>query len=174
VEYRYEFGGQSTTVQVEAEAEGYLVTVGERAYRVKAGSSRPGELALVLGDEQRCLAWVASDGASRWVALGSGEAAGQTFVLTVPETGPKPRRAHTAEHKALEAQMPGIVRRVLVAEGEQVSRGQALVLLEAMKMEIRVSAPQAGRVVRVAVTPGQAVERGQALVELSNLPVERE
>jgi biotin carboxyl carrier protein len=41
-----------------------------------------------------------------------------------------------------------------------------LLLLEAMKMERRVTAPHAGRVEAVAVREGQAVERGQALVDL--------
>ena len=66
--------------------------------------------------------------------------------------------------------MPGIVRQVLVAEGQAVARGQALMLLEAMKMEIRVTAPEAGLVRRVAVTAGQTVERGQALIELGPAP----
>ncbi len=66
--------------------------------------------------------------------------------------------------------MPGIVRQVLVAEGQPVARGQALVLLEAMKMDIRVTAPEAGVVRRVAVTAGQAVERRQTLIELGPAP----
>ncbi len=66
--------------------------------------------------------------------------------------------------------MPGIVRRVLVAEGQLVARGEALLLLEAMKMEIRISAPEDGVVRRVAVSAGQAVERGQELVQLAPRP----
>jgi biotin carboxyl carrier protein len=62
--------------------------------------------------------------------------------------------------------MPGVVRRVLVAAGDEVSRGQVLILLEAMKMEIRVTAPHAGRVERVSVVEGQPVDRGQTLVAL--------
>jgi biotin carboxyl carrier protein len=62
--------------------------------------------------------------------------------------------------------MPGLVMQVLVKEGEQVERGQALALLEAMKMELKISAPFAGRVRRINCAPGQVVERGQVLVEL--------
>jgi biotin carboxyl carrier protein len=86
----------------------------------------------------------------------------------VAQGGPagRGRRGGHGAHDALEAQMPGVVRRVLAAAGEHVERGQALLLLEAMKMEIRVTAPQAGRVERVLVAEGAAVERGQALVDL--------
>ena len=71
-------------------------------------------------------------------------------------------------HEMLEAAMPGLVRGVLVKAGDSVERGQALVLLEAMKMEIRVSAPHAGKVAKVLVAPGETVDRGQRLIELSH------
>ncbi|MEK7326442.1 MAG: acetyl-CoA carboxylase biotin carboxylase subunit [Chloroflexota bacterium] len=71
-------------------------------------------------------------------------------------------------HETLEAAMPGLVRGVLVKVGDSVERGQALVLLEAMKMEIRVSAPHAGKVAKVLVSPGETVDRGQRLIELSH------
>jgi len=62
--------------------------------------------------------------------------------------------------------MPGTVLRVDVHQGEHVSEGQALVLLEAMKMELAVTAPGAGVVSAVLVAAGELVSRGQALVEL--------
>jgi biotin carboxyl carrier protein len=63
--------------------------------------------------------------------------------------------------------MPGQVTRVLIAEGDPVQRGQPLIILEAMKMEIKIAAPHDGRVAKVLVKPGQVVERGQALIEIS-------
>ncbi len=172
MEYRYTFGGETIVIQVQAAGDGFAVMVGGRAYQVKTSAARPGELDLTLGGDRRCLAYVAADGASRWVALASGEAAGQTWVLSVPDTRPRSRRAQSLGHEALQAQMPGFVRRVLVTQGEAVARGQVLLLLEAMKIEIRVTAPHAGVVERVAVAAGQAVERGQALVELVSQPDE--
>ena len=70
---------------------------------------------------------------------------------------------------SLEAAMPGQVRDVLVKVGDAVVLGQALALLEAMKMEIRVAAPHAGTVRRVLIEKGQVVERGQLLFELGPL-----
>jgi acetyl-CoA/propionyl-CoA carboxylase biotin carboxyl carrier protein len=69
--------------------------------------------------------------------------------------------------QAVRAPMPAQVRAVQVAEGDEVEKGQTLLLLEAMKMEIRVKAPGAGRVARLLVTSGQSVEKEQLLAELN-------
>lgn len=66
----------------------------------------------------------------------------------------------------LVAPMPGLVVRVEVSVGDAVANGQALVVMEAMKMENELRAPSAGTVTRVAVTPGTAVEKGTVLIEL--------
>jgi acetyl/propionyl-CoA carboxylase alpha subunit len=62
--------------------------------------------------------------------------------------------------------MPGTVIRVEVAAGDPVQARQALVVLEAMKMEIPVHSPFAGTVESVHVEPGQRVAGGAVLVEL--------
>ncbi len=62
--------------------------------------------------------------------------------------------------------MPGVVTRVLVAAGDEVKRGQPLVVLEAMKMEHQIRAPRDGRVAKVNAGPGQMVAGGATLVEL--------
>jgi biotin carboxyl carrier protein len=63
--------------------------------------------------------------------------------------------------------MPGRVVRVLVAPGDDVQRGAALVVVEAMKMENELHAAGAGRVVEVLVKPGDNVETGAKLVVLA-------
>ena len=64
------------------------------------------------------------------------------------------------------APMPGLVSQVQVAEGDPVEQGQAVVILEAMKMENQLRAEARGTVSKVHVQPGAAVEKGQLLVEL--------
>jgi biotin carboxyl carrier protein len=66
----------------------------------------------------------------------------------------------------LKAPMPGLVVRIGVAEGDQVTQGQGLVVLEAMKMENELKAPAAGTVGAIRVAVGQAVEKGAVLLEL--------
>jgi len=62
------------------------------------------------------------------------------------------------------APMPGLVVRVGVSPGEEVSVGQKLVSLEAMKMETTVYAERAGKVAEVLVRPGTQVEGGDLLI----------
>ena len=64
------------------------------------------------------------------------------------------------------APMPGLVVRVSVAVGDQVQAGQALVVMEAMKMENELRSAAAGTVRAVLAAPGTAVEKGAVLVEL--------
>jgi len=63
--------------------------------------------------------------------------------------------------------MPGLVLRIEVAEGDAVSEGQGVVIVEAMKMENELRASGAGVVSRVLVAEGEAVEKDQVLVELA-------
>ncbi len=64
---------------------------------------------------------------------------------------------------AITAPMPGLVVKVVAEPGQEVKAGQAVVILEAMKMENEVRTPRNGRVKAVNVTAGQPVERGQVL-----------
>ena len=66
------------------------------------------------------------------------------------------------------APMPGGVVRVAVAEGDAVTAGQLLVVLEAMKMEHAVNASSAGVVTSVTVAEGDQVETGRVLVVVDN------
>lgn len=66
---------------------------------------------------------------------------------------------------SLRAPMPGLVVQVTATEGETVTAGSRLAIMEAMKMENELRAPADARVSRVLVAPGQAVERNQVLVE---------
>lgn len=160
MEFRYDVNGNTYTVHVEREGEGrYRVTVGDRTYAVEAHRPEHGRLHLSI-EGRRYRAYVAHDGTRRFVAFGA-----CPYVLEQS----RGRSAHSrvaAHEGSLEARMPGQVVAVLVEEGQEVEAGQTLVVLEAMKMELRVVAPAAGRVRAVLCRPGDVVERGQRLVEL--------
>ena len=64
------------------------------------------------------------------------------------------------------APMPGLVVRIAVAVGDQVTAGQGVLVMEAMKMENELRAAAAGTVKAVRATPGTAVEKGTVLIEL--------
>ena len=66
----------------------------------------------------------------------------------------------------LKAPMPGLVVDVPVQEGQQVEKGDTLVILEAMKMENALKAPAPGVVRKIAVKKGQAVEKNETLIHI--------
>ena len=65
------------------------------------------------------------------------------------------------------SQTPGKVFKILVSEGDTVEAGQVLLILEAMKMEVEITAPKAGRVAALTLSVGDPVKSGQTLVELA-------
>jgi biotin carboxyl carrier protein len=66
--------------------------------------------------------------------------------------------------QTIDAPMPGKIVRVLVAVGDEVTQGQGLVVVEAMKMENELRSPKDGTVVELAAVEGQTVEGGAQLV----------
>jgi biotin carboxyl carrier protein len=160
--FTYEYNGETVTINLERHPDGsYTATIGERIYPVQAQPLNEGGWLLGIGHE-RFVVYSAAEGNTRFLSL-----EGQDYTLTVPDTRSQ-RRKRAAGGGDLTAQMPGQVVDVLVAEGDAVERGQTLVILEAMKMEIRVSAPGDGRVKRLLAHKGDVVERGQLLLEIEN------
>lgn len=162
-QHTYQVGDEIRIVSVERNGDSFDVTVGDVTYTVRAQRPEHGRLNLQVGD-RRLRAYVASDGLQRYVAM-----AGQTWMLERPRPVGKQRAGAAGGPGAgsLEASMPGLVLDVLVSEGDTVQRGETLVLLEAMKMELRITAPADGVVVKVHCKAGDVVDRGQLLVEIA-------
>jgi biotin carboxyl carrier protein len=160
MQYTYEYNGQSHTITLEKLPDGTLkANINGRDIVFSASPLANGAWLLKLGDTQT-LAHTISEGDSRAVHLN-----GQHYALTIANAKSRTRKRSTGSGD-LTAQMPGQVIAVNVAEGDSVTAGQTLVILEAMKMEIRVSAPSAGIVKKLYVQQGTIVERGQVLVEV--------
>ena len=94
-----------------------------------------------------------------------GRERGSSPLLTVEATA-RATEGAGAEQTVVKAPMPGVVVRVLAAEGDRVEPRQPLVLLEAMKMETPLVSPYAAVVRRVLVSEGDRVAAGAVLVEL--------
>jgi acetyl/propionyl-CoA carboxylase alpha subunit len=97
------------------------------------------------------------------------------FRLNLPEPRPAPapdvdaaadHHGPAGEQSAVTAPMPGTVIRILVAPGDSVQPRQALVVLEAMKMETPLASPYEATVRAIHVAEGDRVAGGQVLVEL--------
>jgi len=114
---------------------------------------------------------VTVDGRTFHVSVAEGHAAGvsvqevRTAPVAKPVAAPQPAPgAASAAGTTVPAPMGGNVVKVPRAVGDRVAKGDVLVVLEAMKMEVEVCAPVAGRIVEVCVKEGQAVTPGAALV----------
>jgi 3-methylcrotonyl-CoA carboxylase alpha subunit len=87
-----------------------------------------------------------------------------THAFQVPD--PLDRASEASSADEVLSPMPGLVRAVLVEAGQEVSRGDRLVVIEAMKMEHALAAPRDGRVAEVLAEEGAQVEAGLPLVRL--------
>ena len=68
---------------------------------------------------------------------------------------------------SIKAPMPGLIAAIPVTEGQAVTKGQTIVILESMKMQNELKAPREGIVQRISVQPGQTVEQNKLLVTLT-------
>jgi biotin carboxyl carrier protein len=68
--------------------------------------------------------------------------------------------------KKIKAPMPGKVVRIMVSVGAEVEAGQAVIVIEAMKMQNELKSPKKGVLKKLSVAEGAAVEAGQALAEV--------
>jgi acetyl-CoA carboxylase biotin carboxyl carrier protein len=66
------------------------------------------------------------------------------------------------------AHITGTVWKILVKPGDSVTQDQPVAILESMKMEMPVEAPEAGRVVSIATTEGASVDEGDLLLSLES------
>ncbi|RYE37477.1 MAG: biotin/lipoyl-binding protein [Sphingobacteriales bacterium] len=69
-----------------------------------------------------------------------------------------------AKVQQIKAPMPGLVLSVLVAEGDEVKKGDSLLVLEAMKMENMIKSPTDGIIKKVAIKQGDKVEKNEVLI----------
>jgi len=141
------------TAASSGEPAAYTVTVGGQSYHVTV---QDGHAEI--------------DGTSHPLpsAGGSGSAgAGATAAAPAAASAPAADSPSSQGGSTVTAPMPGIVIRSLVKSGDTVSAGQPVVLMESMKMEVKVEAETAGTVSQVHVTDGQNVEADAALVTIA-------
>lgn len=97
---------------------------------------------------------------------------GRLYPVTVEDEREKRLRAAAGGGVAetgefhLKAPMPGLVVSILVAEGQEVKKGQVLLILESMKMQNELKSPRDGIVNRIKVRAGESVEQKQSLLSV--------
>ena len=149
---------------VEVAPHRYDVTIDGTKHHVDTQTLRSGVLSLLI-DHRSHTVDVRSEGDRHRVDVG-----GRTVeVMLIDELrhGGVSVAGDAAEGpQEIRALMPGKVVTTLVKIGDEVTSGQGLLVVEAMKMENEVKAPAAGVVKELRVEAGQAVEAGEVLARI--------
>ncbi len=97
---------------------------------------------------------------------------GKQYQITVEDEREKRLRAAAGGGVAeggefnLKAPMPGLVVAIPVSEGQEIKKGQVLIILESMKMQNELKSPKDGIAERIRVKAGESVEQKQALLSV--------
>lgn len=129
---------------------------GDREYRIEVQQGRVLVDGIDTFPAKHALA--AAQGDRRWVFLD-----GEVYEFEVQHPG----RRRVSDHEgSLSAPMPATVRQINVVTGATVTRGDTLLVLEAMKMELPVRAGADGKVKSICCREGDLVQPGVVLVVL--------
>ena len=152
-------GGSGTVAEVRVQglaSAGAEVAVGDGdpvPARAEFATAAPSGADLLVTYGGRVVRFAfATDGATIWLGRG-----GHAWALTEEEAAPVRGGRAAGSDGTVRSPMPGTVLAVHVAPGDTVSAGQAVAVVEAMKMEHTVTAPVAGTVAEVAARAGQQV-----------------
>ncbi len=163
--YQVEIEGVDFELEVDRSGGGTTVTLGDRSERadlVRIGRSPV--YSLILGDSSYEVSVHRRNGDLE-IVLG-----GQTYTATVLDeramkiAAAGGGAAEGAAGEIVRAPMPGVVVGIVVGVGDEVSPGQGIVALEAMKMENELKSASGGTIKEIRVKVGQGVSQGESLV----------
>jgi 3-methylcrotonyl-CoA carboxylase alpha subunit len=165
------WGDAHRTIALDQAGRRATVTLAARGrdqFAVRAGASTLPVLVLERFEDG---AWLEIAGQKRVIRFAKDAETltlfhnGRNLVFHLPDALTGGHGSEIADDELI-APMPGLVKLVRVGAGEAVSKGQPLVVMEAMKMELTLSASREGTVASVHVTEGTQVSEGTVLVTL--------
>jgi biotin carboxyl carrier protein len=181
LEAKVQAGSKVSTRQLQMEADGADRAEGGRLRITVDGQARkdadwcevsPGVYSLIIAGRsyEARVAPQPADAAARGATVYQVRFGSEEYLVEIRD--PRFRRPAGADaaHEGpqeLRAPMPGRIVKVLVAEGEKVTAGQGLLVIEAMKMQNELRAPRAARVERIFIAEGAGVETGSKLMRLA-------
>lgn len=160
MKYEVEIQGRQVSIELEQRDGRVQARIGPRDYDLEVVSPEEGVYTCLAGDRvYEARVW-APEPNSLSVQIG-----GHLFSTSIID---RKHRRSTIEHgiegrQNLVAPMPGKVVRVLLGAGDEVTLGQGVVVVEAMKMQNEIKSPKAGRVIEVRVIEGATVNANQVL-----------
>lgn len=162
--YEYLVDGTSVEVKVEGDGDQLQVSIGDEKLVIETCQLSDHQISLKVDGELRRV-FVVENQERTYVHIG-----GKVIILdnAAKEADRQRSGAGTsgAAPGAITSPMPGNLIKVMVQEGDTVEEGQALVIVEAMKMENEITSPLDGTVKEIKVAPQQAVEKGETLLTI--------
>ncbi|MBW1647226.1 MAG: biotin/lipoyl-binding protein [Deltaproteobacteria bacterium] len=166
----YQFKGNEDIIVVNVETDGperFCATIDDRRREVVCRRISDYQLHLTV-DGRQVTAFVAETPEGKAVMI-----EGRTWLLEdTAATQTRRRGARRDGPSQVSPPMPAVVTKLLVAEGDPVEKGQAVVVVSAMKMDTTLTAPFDGLVTRINVAEGDKVTPKQVLVDIA--PTENE
>lgn len=159
-------GGSSHDIEVEKRGNEFSVEIDGQRHDLELVRLDGAVASLRFPATGRSLQITYHEGANGSWRVTVGQREFDLEVLTPAEAVEAVSAARDIGPSRLTAPIPGKVVAVKVAPGDAVEPGQALIVLEAMKMENELAADQKGKVAAIHVAAGDTVEGGELLVEL--------
>jgi biotin carboxyl carrier protein len=167
MQYEIDVGGRTRHVVVTREGDGFTVTVDGRARPVNAARIDAHTLSLLIGSASHEVTNVPDEG-SRQLTVRVGNTALAVVFNGWRRSARKDESGSAASGpERIVAPMPGKVVRVLVKPGDRVRARQALVVIEAMKMENELRAGRDGTVAELQAREAMSVDAGTLLVVIA-------
>jgi biotin carboxyl carrier protein len=157
--------GDTVTTEVRRDGDRLLVRVGDREIPVSVQPLGEGAFAVICAG-RRLIAHHAADAAQHYLQMNGDVYAFRRTSAEVQAGAGSATRTPAQHHRA---PMPGVVTRVLVTPGQVVAAGDALFVLEAMKIETVVRAAAPAVVTGVRAAPGDRVDGGAVVVEVDQV-----
>ena len=165
LERRYVLGGQPLPLSAEVQGDELRLTLDgvERLFTIMPGAD--GAFALMEGTTVHA-GYAVAGAEAVWVQVD-----GRTWVLPLEKTSRgKAGGPGAGGDGVVTSPMTGTVRKVFVEAGAAVTNGDALMVVEAMKMEYTIVAPLNGLVAELRGQVGQAVDLGATLIVITPKP----
>jgi 3-methylcrotonyl-CoA carboxylase alpha subunit len=160
MKYYFEHRGKVHMIDLQASEQTYSLMGAEGPQQVEPGLVTEKQVVFkVDGVEKqaRCFA----DGRKIWLHID-----GRTYLLQRRAGLDRDSATDASSDRILRAPMPGLVNEVAVNLDQKVQEGDLLLVMEAMKMELRIEAPFSNARVLAIIEKGVSVEKDQILVEL--------
>ncbi len=160
-------GEEEIPVEVERSGSGYRVRLRDQWIAADLVTANAFLRSLRFDDGKQFLILHHSDGARHELLFGD-----STVHVEIRDPLAMRRRSQRedleGDAEVVRAVMPGRVVRVLVAAGDQVQKGDGLLVVEAMKMENEITAPRDGAIAEVLVEAGQTLDGGTDLIRMGD------